>query len=924
MIKNYTMLTTKRLLSFLALSLPLAAMATSNGDTINTLPAAPPMALPVCEYPILESPRCANQNLAEVWLKNANDNYFSMTTSSSFISYDDGTAHYTSIVSNGSDTVEVDIIFSGYTTTPPQNSPKENWCSPHDTSDWVYYTKTTGTIISENHGTFTLERKGPAFQLGNGADVTREGFGASGWFNITGGGDGFYTTGDVNIQLGECVAACNLSASAGNDVEVCSEDTVELTAMVENASSCPGGCEYPIEESAKCGSNGEKIEEVWIKNDINNRFVTTSSSFKTYNNGTAHYTSVASNGTDNIEVDVTFSGYTTTAPQDSPKENWCSPHDTSDWAYYTTTTGTIVSELHGTFDVTRKGPAFQIGDGADVTREGFGASGWLMITGGNGYYENGDINIKLGTCEPINFTSEVAYVWTTEDGNIVGDANQKTITVDQSGTYRVMAVDCNDCEAIDEVVVTITDPDAGTITADVDNVCMEGDSMMISATPDGNQNVPEGYILAYVLTSGADLVIQDLSDTPKFTVTESGKYTIHTFVYPASFDPLSVVVPGQTTGVDVNSLLVQGGGELCASLDVAGAMVMVDEPLIIGDFVWIDENQNGRQDDGEPGVNGVTVTLFTCEGEEVASTVTADSPNGDPGYFMFEICPNSGSYYIVFGDLPGGYEFTTPFAGGDIALDSNADENGVTACFEVKVEDDLTIDCGLKSLCPLILQYKIRPRDTDGIYTTGNETAACLGDDIIIRLVMPGEEDSESATTAFTDWVFTFSLANGSTAVRGNDQVPYNNAVSRFGLNEDDFGLYTVSWVSADGCEGTAEFTLNFPDEGCNADGIRANDANKVASIFPMPAKSGSTVQMVITTDTGVANSAGAFPASKEQVSLALYELNSGRMVNQPKVIDITKGRDVINYELNQLSSGVYILRISGSNWTDTKQIVVD
>jgi hypothetical protein len=31
------------------------------------------------------------------------------------------------------------------------------------------------------------------------------------------------------------------------------------------------------------------------------------------------------------------------------------------------------------------------------------------------------------------------------------------------------------------------------------------------------------------------------------------------------------VKPGQTTGFDVNSLLVQGGGSICAGLDVAGA-----------------------------------------------------------------------------------------------------------------------------------------------------------------------------------------------------------------------------------------------------------------------------------------------------------------------------------------------------------------
>jgi hypothetical protein len=83
-------------------------------------------------------------------------------------------------------------------------------------------------------------------------------------------------------------------------------------------------------------------------------------------------------------------------------------------------------------------------------------------------------------------------------------------------------------------------------------------------TPDGAAIVPPGFSQAYVLTSGAGLVIEQLGATPEFTVTSGGLYTIHSFVFPSDLD-LSVVVPGVTTGFDVNALLVQGGGSLCAS-----------------------------------------------------------------------------------------------------------------------------------------------------------------------------------------------------------------------------------------------------------------------------------------------------------------------------------------------------------------------
>ena len=121
----------------------------------------------------------------------------------------------------------------------------------------------------------------------------------------------------------------------------------------------------------------------------------------------------------------------------------------------------------------------------------------------------------------------------------------------------------------------VTDPSAGTLSGGSD-VCLEEGSAILSATPNGDANIPEGYTTAYVLTSGAGLVIEQLSAMPEFTVNSAGSYTIHTFIYPEGVD-LSIVVPGVTTGFDVNGLLVQGGGELCASFDVAGAAFAVED-----------------------------------------------------------------------------------------------------------------------------------------------------------------------------------------------------------------------------------------------------------------------------------------------------------------------------------------------------------
>ncbi|MCA0133954.1 hypothetical protein, partial [Winogradskyella alexanderae] len=124
--------------------------------------------------------------------------------------------------------------------------------------------------------------------------------------------------------------------------------------------------------------------------------------------------------------------------------------------------------------------------------------------------------------------------------------------------------------------VHITNPDAGTLTATESNVSLSGGTATISAVPNGDANVPEGYSTLYVLTQGESLTIVNVGGSPEFEVDQAGNYTIHTLVYPTGLD-LSVVELGVTTGFDVNGLLVQGGGDLCASLDVPGAPIHVEE-----------------------------------------------------------------------------------------------------------------------------------------------------------------------------------------------------------------------------------------------------------------------------------------------------------------------------------------------------------
>lgn len=117
----------------------------------------------------------------------------------------------------------------------------------------------------------------------------------------------------------------------------------------------------------------------------------------------------------------------------------------------------------------------------------------------------------------------------------------------------------------------------------------------------------------------------------------------------------------------------------------------------IGDLVWNDLNNNGIQDAGEPGVGGITVTLYAADGVTVVATTVTDAL----GYYIFTNL-DAGSYVIGFSNLPSGYVFATANAGGDDAKDSDVIGGGKTAPITVAAgEVNLTIDAGVRNTTTL-------------------------------------------------------------------------------------------------------------------------------------------------------------------------------------------------------------------------------
>ena len=111
----------------------------------------------------------------------------------------------------------------------------------------------------------------------------------------------------------------------------------------------------------------------------------------------------------------------------------------------------------------------------------------------------------------------------------------------------------------------------------------------------------------------------------------------------------------------------------------------------IGDRVWLDSNRNGLQDEGGPGLGGVTVELL----QGCTSTTTAASRvTTNSGQYVF---PNlaPGAYRIRF-IAPSGRVFSPQDQGGDDEADSDVDSSGVTACLTLAGDaQNYSVDAGV-------------------------------------------------------------------------------------------------------------------------------------------------------------------------------------------------------------------------------------
>jgi hypothetical protein len=332
-----------------------------------------------------------------------------------------------------------------------------------------------------------------------------------------------------------------------------------------------------------------------------------------------------------------------------------------------------------------------------------------------------------------------------------------------------------------EVCVTC-DADAGAISANEPEVCLVDGMAMFSATQDGNSVVPTGFETVFVLTEGAGLVIVDVAATPDFMVTTEGSYTIHTLVYDPTTLDLGLVEIGVTTGFDVNALLIQGGGDICGSLDVTGAPVTVEVCLTCDAFAG-------------------TITAdasVVCLVDDMA--VLTATPNGDiviPAGFEKIYVLTKGAGLLIM-DAASSPDFMVT-AEGDYTihtlvydpntLDISLIEFGVTTGFDVNalLIQGGGIICASLDVAGAPVSVQICVACEGGDVTTANSATS-------VNICQDGEADVIDFTTSSTSTNnYTYVLTDDS------DRIVTLLSGNALDFNSAAVGVYHVWGVSYDG-----------------------------------------------------------------------------------------------------------------------------
>lgn len=240
----------------------------------------------------------------------------------------------------------------------------------------------------------------------------------------------------------------------------------------------------------------------------------------------------------------------------------------------------------------------------------------------------------------------------------------------------------------------ITDIDAGLF--DKTELLSLGDKVWFDANENGVQDVDESGV------EGIEVRLYDGENTRRTETDAQGEYAFgellpgdyrvqfilprsggYSFTEPGIGDDVEKDSNADSRGNTATITLVSGHNDMSVDAGLAPS-------LTVGDFIWHDQNANGLQDEGEPGIENVVVRLYHADGQFTGHQMMTDE-NGK--YTLEDVASGDYKLWVV---PKAGYQSTDQAQGDDAALDSDINAAGYSEVFTVAASTPRTdIDGGL-------------------------------------------------------------------------------------------------------------------------------------------------------------------------------------------------------------------------------------
>ena len=359
------------------------------------------------------------------------------------------------------------------------------------------------------------------------------------------------------------------------------------------------------------------------------------------------------------------------------------------------------------------------GSGAGSTAS-LGDTVWVD-SDGNGQFDNGEAGLEGVTVNLLDSTGT-----TIVDTRVTDGSGQYAFTNLAAGTYVVQFVGPGGYvfTAADQGIDT-SDSDANAGTGLTGQITLSAGE--VNATVDAGLKVATGSIGNYVWADTNGNGVQDGTESGLAGVTvnllDDQGSVIDTAVtdgtggylfsdlnagnYQIEFEALnnyaftSADAGGNdlsdsdaNTGTGLTGIINLSAGEIDTSID-AGLVYCPPTNASIGNYVWYDCDNDGKQDYGENGIGGVTVQLMNASGTSVLATTTTNSS----GYYNFGNLA-AGTYQVYFG-TKSGYNLTAANQGTDDSKDSDANTSTrLSGPIDLSAgEVETTIDAGMTYSC---------------------------------------------------------------------------------------------------------------------------------------------------------------------------------------------------------------------------------